>query len=277
LRDWVPTGCALLLSDEGAGLHVVKRLAEDYDFPEHVQILDGGTLGLDLLCYLEGVENLLIVDAVENGAEPGTLLRLEGDAVPSFLSAKMSPHQIGVSDLLFAAKLSGLYPRNVVLLGIQPGTLDIGLELSPAVAGQVGALLSQVVEQLAQWGHHPRPACLPRLQTSASCPRTGNAMSGHSVPLLAPRHLVLPRLMWEILRRGGSAGHMSTTARAKIESVAQGKQTPVVSVKANDETGWRASCHLHGFKLQHAQLVRFRARAQSQNLDPDDTAVLVKV
>jgi hydrogenase maturation protease len=147
----------LLLSDEGVGLRVMERLAAMYDLPEGVQILDGGTLGLDLLYYLEGVENLLIVDAVEMGKEPGTLLRLEGDEVPSFLSIKMSPHQIGIPDMLFAAKLKDLYPRNVVLWGVQPAMLDTGLELSPAVAAQVDVLVSKVVEQLKQWGDRPRP------------------------------------------------------------------------------------------------------------------------
>jgi hydrogenase maturation protease len=146
----------LLLSDEGVGLRVVERLATAYDLPQDVQILDGGTLGLDLLYYLEGIENLLIVDAVEMGKEPGTLLRLEGDEVPSYLSIKMSPHQIGIPDMLFAAKLKDLYPRNVVLWGVQPAMLDTGLELSPQVAAQVDALVDKVIEQLVQWGDVPR-------------------------------------------------------------------------------------------------------------------------
>ncbi len=142
----------LLLSDEGVGLRVVERLAAAYDLPEGVQTLDGGTLGLDLLYYLEGVENLLIIDAVEMGKEPGTLVRLEGDEVPAFLSVKVSPHQIGIPDMLFAAKLKGLYPRNVVLLGVQPGVLDAGLTLSPPVAAQVDALVEKAVEELTRWG-----------------------------------------------------------------------------------------------------------------------------
>jgi hydrogenase maturation protease len=146
----------LLLSDEGVGLRVVERLATTYELPADVQTLDGGTLGLDLLYYLEGIKNLLIVDAVEMGKEPGTLVRMEGDEIPSFLSIKMSPHQVGIPDMLFAAKLKDLYPRNVVLWGIQPAILDIGLELSPAVAAQVDVLVNKVVEQLTQWGDQPR-------------------------------------------------------------------------------------------------------------------------
>jgi len=152
----------LLLSDEGVGLRVLERLTETYELPERVQTLDGGTLGLDLLYHLEGadghpVENLLIVDAVEMGKEPGTLLRMEGDEIPSFLSLKISPHQIGIPDMLFAAKLKNLYPPNVVLWGVQPGVLDVGLDLSPPVAAQVDVLVAKAVEELKQWGEHLTP------------------------------------------------------------------------------------------------------------------------
>jgi len=152
----------LILSDEGVGLHVLARLTTLYDLPEGVQTLDGGTLGLDLLYYLKNedeslVENLLIVDAVEMGKEPGSLLRLTGDEVPSYLSVKISPHQVGIPDMLLAAKLKDLYPRNVVLWGVQPGVLDAGLELSPPVAAQVDTLVENVVAELAEWGEHPTP------------------------------------------------------------------------------------------------------------------------
>ena len=152
----------LLLSDEGVGLRVVERLAETYELPEGVQVLDGGTLGLDLLYHLEGadgrpVENLLIVDAVEMGKEPGTLLRLEGDEVPTFLSVKISPHQVGIPDMLFAAKLKDLYPPNVVLWGVQPDVLEVGLDLSPPVAAQVDVLVEKAVAELARWGEHLTP------------------------------------------------------------------------------------------------------------------------
>lgn len=147
----------LLLSDEGVGLRVAERLVTTYQTPEEILILDGGTLGLDLLYYLDGVENLLIIDAVEMGEEPGTLLRLEGEEVPAFLSVKMSPHQVGIPDMLFAAKLRDLYPLNVVLWGVQPGSLEVSLELSPPVAAQVNVLVERLLEELARWGHRLLP------------------------------------------------------------------------------------------------------------------------
>lgn len=147
----------LLVSDEAIGIHVIRQLGKRYHLPDNVQILDGGTLGMDLLYHLEGIQNLLIVDAVEMEKEAGTLLRLEGEEVPSFLSLKMSPHQIGVPDMLFAAKLKGITPPNIVLWGIQPAVLEVGLELSPAVAAQLDTLTENLIQELIQWGHTPTP------------------------------------------------------------------------------------------------------------------------
>lgn len=143
----------LLLSDEGLGLHVIRRLQERYTLPETVQVLDGGTLGMDLLYYLEGCHTLLIVDVVETGQAPGTLLRLEGDDVPAFLSVKVSPHQVGIPDMLFAARLRGIAPPDIVLWGAQPETFDIGLELSPALAAQVDVLVDNLRQELTNRGH----------------------------------------------------------------------------------------------------------------------------
>lgn len=147
----------LLMSDEGIGLRVLERLVTTYTVPEEVLILDGGTLGLDLLYYLEGKENLLLLDAVEAHKEPGYIVRLEGEQVPAFLSIKISPHQIGISDMLFAAKLKGIYPPNVVLWGIQPDRIEIGLELSATLQNKVDYLVDQVIHELNKWGHQLRP------------------------------------------------------------------------------------------------------------------------
>jgi hydrogenase maturation protease len=143
----------LILSDEGLGLHVIRRLQERYSLPDEVQVLDGGTLGMDLLYYLEGCHTLLIIDAVETGKEAGSVIRLEGEAVPAFLSVKISPHQVGIPDMLFAARLKGIDPPDIVLWGVQPQTFDIGLELSPAVEAQVDVLVERIREELESRGH----------------------------------------------------------------------------------------------------------------------------
>ena len=146
-----------LMSDEGVGVHIIERLAAGYTIPKEVQILDGGTLGMDLLYYLEGIENLLLVDAVETHKEPGTIIRLEGEEVPAFLSMKISPHQIGVPDMLAAARFKDLYPKRLVLWGIQPELMEIGLELSPLVESKMDILVGNMVKQLKAWGHNVTP------------------------------------------------------------------------------------------------------------------------
>jgi hydrogenase maturation protease len=142
----------LVMSDDGIGVRVVQQLAEHYRFPAGVRILDGGTLGLDLLPQLEGVERLLVVDAVETGMKPGTLIRLAGEEVPIVLETKISPHQMGLKDLLAVAMLQGFEPGEMVLLGVQPEYLQLGMELSPAVAAQQEALVDRVLADLSEWG-----------------------------------------------------------------------------------------------------------------------------
>ena len=143
----------ILLGDEGLGVRVVERLLEQYEFPEGVRVMDGGTLGLDLLPYVEEASRLLVIDAVQAGKPPGTLVRLEGHEVPVFLDAsKVSPHQEGLQDLLAVAMLKGYLPEEVVFWGAQIESLGVGLELSEAVAAQVDGLGGKVLEELARWG-----------------------------------------------------------------------------------------------------------------------------
>jgi hydrogenase maturation protease len=146
----------ILLGDEGVGVRVVERLQELYQFPREVQVLDGGTLALDLLPYVEDTDRLLVIDALEMDAEPGTIAHLEGDQVPAFLSVKVSPHQMGLADLLAAARLRDLFPKQLVLWGVQPATMEPGLELSSPVAAQVEVLVDRVLAELSQWGIEPR-------------------------------------------------------------------------------------------------------------------------
>lgn len=110
---------------------------------------------MDLLPYLEGVDHLLVTDVLDMGEGPGAITRLVGDEVPASLSVKISPHQMGLADLLAAARLQGLYPKEVVLLGMQPRSIDPGLDLSPPVEAQVGRLIDEVLIELKDWGYGP--------------------------------------------------------------------------------------------------------------------------
>ncbi|CAH2031027.1 HyaD/HybD family hydrogenase maturation endopeptidase [Trichlorobacter ammonificans] len=137
-----------IMTDDGVGPKVIERLRHDGELPVEISLLDGGTLGLDLLPHLEGVERLIIVDAVETGKQPGSLVRLAGDEVPAALETKLSPHQMGLKDLLAVARLMDCLPPEVVLVGVQPDCLELGTELTPAVAAQVPELARMVCREV---------------------------------------------------------------------------------------------------------------------------------
>jgi hydrogenase maturation protease len=141
----------LIMSDDGAGVKVIQHLCEHYRFPPDVTPFDGGTLGLDLLPQLEGVDRLLIVDAIETGRPPGTLARMTGDEIPAVMETKLSPHQMGLKDLLAVAMLQGINPPKMVLLGIQPENIDLGMDLSPKVAARFDDLVQMVIRELESW------------------------------------------------------------------------------------------------------------------------------
>jgi len=141
----------ILLRDEGVGVRAVQLLAAQQSLPPDVQMLDGGTLGLDLLPYLAGVSNLLILDAVHANRPPGSLVRLEGGAIRTALKIKMSMHQVGLHELLAASSFRGTLPKRVVLWGIEPASLDWGTELSPTVQAQLDGLIHAAAQEIQQW------------------------------------------------------------------------------------------------------------------------------
>ncbi len=142
----------MLLRDEGVGVRLVQQLLERYTQPEGVAILDGGTMGLDLMVAIEGVEQLLVIDAVQAHLAPGEHIRLYNDEIPSFLGRGISPHQIGLTDILSVARLRDILPRRVALLGVQPALVETGLELSPTIAAQMDTLEQVVLDMLREWG-----------------------------------------------------------------------------------------------------------------------------
>jgi hydrogenase maturation protease len=142
----------VLLQDEGLGVKALKRLAEQYHLPDNVRMLDGGTLGMHLFPHLDDCTHLLILDAVETDSPPGTSARIEGAGLEQALSRKISMHQAGVPELLAVGRLVGNLPAQVVVCGLQPETVEWGLDLSPTIAGQMDCLVSLAIETLGRWG-----------------------------------------------------------------------------------------------------------------------------
>jgi len=150
----------VLLSDEGLGVRAVERLQQDYCLPPEVEVIDGGTSGMELLEHLEGIDALIMVDAIRAGAPPATPMRLAGEALPVFFRTRLSPHQVGLSDVLANLELLGRSPRHICILGLQPQSLALGMELSREIEDGMPALLSMVTAELASLGlAAPATAC----------------------------------------------------------------------------------------------------------------------
>lgn len=142
----------VLLSDEGMGIKAVEELKRRYSFNTEVELLDGGTLGLDLLYFLEGTDRLLIIDAVLGGNPPGFIYKFRGDEVKTYFRRKVSAHEIGIQEVLAVAEITGRYPEEIVVIGMEPESLDISLELSQTVRNNFDKLLNEVLDQLREWG-----------------------------------------------------------------------------------------------------------------------------
>lgn len=160
-----------LRRDEGLGVHAMERLYERYALPPTTQLVDGGTLGLELLCYLEDADRALVLDAALTDGPPGTLLRVAGDEIPAFLGLRVSPHEVGLADLLAVAQLRGSAPDEIVVLGMQPEALELGADLSATVSQRLDDLVAAAIQELARWGVTVRPRATPlasRLIASAA-------------------------------------------------------------------------------------------------------------
>ena len=142
----------LLCRDDGVGVVAAQVIAATRTIPEGVQVLDGGTLGLALLPYLEDAERAILVDAIEVDGPPGTLVRLEGSEVGPAVASRLSVHQVGVADLIEAARWRERIPPTLVLLGVVPETTELGVELSPRVQAALPALLASVYDEARRFG-----------------------------------------------------------------------------------------------------------------------------
>jgi hydrogenase maturation protease len=143
----------LLCGDDGLGAAAVSRLERDYDAPEGVRVLDGGTLGLSLLPHIEDAGDVILVDAIADDAPTGAFVRLTGDEVAPAVLHRLSPHQIGVADLLDGARLRGRLPERLILLGLVPGTIELGLARSEAVEAGLPGLVEAVVAEADRLGY----------------------------------------------------------------------------------------------------------------------------
>lgn len=163
----------ILWADEGFGVRVVRSLQQGYDFPLEVSLLDGGTQGLGLVPYVQEADVLVIADAVDFHAEPGSLLEAVDDAVPQYLSAgKLSLHQVSFQEVLALCQLMGTGPQRLYLVGVQPVQLDdYGGSLTPAVKAQLTPAIDKVLAFLAALGFPAVPKSVPQNSDALDMPQ----------------------------------------------------------------------------------------------------------
>jgi hydrogenase maturation protease len=144
----------LLWADEGFGVRAVEAFNETYVAPAGVQLLDGGTQGLNLLHAVVDRGGVIVFDAIDFGLRPGALKVLRGREVPAWAGTKMSLHQSSFQELLAIADLQGRFPARLTLIGVQPERLsDFGGSLSASVRAQVPAAVELAARELAAWGY----------------------------------------------------------------------------------------------------------------------------
>ena len=141
-----------LLADEGTGIHMLDYMRRHHPDLTDVEYLDGGTLSFTLAPWIEDADNLIVIDAAELDAPPGTVEIFNGQEMDRFAGkTKRSVHEVSLGDLLSIAHLTDAIPENRVLIAIQPEKVDWGSCLSNPVKRALPVAAQQIVKRLGRW------------------------------------------------------------------------------------------------------------------------------
>lgn len=141
----------ILWQDEGFGVQVLTMLNKQYHFASNIQLLDGGTMGMELLAFLQGCKKLIIIDAIDGGKAPGSFYRISGPDVDTYFQEKLSVHELGIKDVLSTLSLIGEPLEAVTVVGIQPVSLEMGIELTPLAKSRCQLVINSVLAELQSW------------------------------------------------------------------------------------------------------------------------------
>jgi len=138
----------ILFSDEGFGVRVVEKLDESYEFPENVELVDGGVLGLNLLGVISEADRLIVIDAVRNKGEGGTLYRIEKEAIPERIRAKNSLHQVDLLEALTLCQALDKVPETVIF-GVEPKDIEtLSDNLTSVTSEKIVPMMEMVLSEL---------------------------------------------------------------------------------------------------------------------------------
>jgi hydrogenase maturation protease len=137
----------LLLSDEGVGVHIAQRMME-MDLPPEVCVVEGGTDGFGLINIILEADRMILIDAVRGGGEPGSIYRFDIEECNPFPDRfKTSVHQISILEVINLSGLIGSTPKTTVI-GVEPESLEMGMDLSPEVEAKVPRVIEIVMEEV---------------------------------------------------------------------------------------------------------------------------------
>lgn len=147
----------ILLTDEGLGVHVVKELKENYNFTPEISLIDGGTMGMELLTYMRGMKRILLIDAINGGEAPGTVYEFPHRELEQYFTDHISVHEVGMQDILRIRAIQENPLEDAIVIGVEPESLEIGFEPSAPVQAVLPEVKERVLRVLCNWGVQVEP------------------------------------------------------------------------------------------------------------------------
>ena len=144
----------VFLADEAVGVRLVEALVRRFNIPPELDVIDGGTSGMEMLQDMANRDHLIVLDAVASKKHaPGSVVILKDEQVPVMFTTKISPHQLGLSDVLSALTMTDEFPKKLTLVGVVPESLEFNQPLSETVQKAFDVALSRVLELLDEDGY----------------------------------------------------------------------------------------------------------------------------